>query len=400
MEIELADHSEVRAQVNRIVQSTLMAVDPSMAIMRHLYRDGRRLFLDNDVYDLAGFDNIILISVGKAAIPMALTVQKVLLGVLTKGIVITKYGHSGTASALANDSRITVLESAHPVPDENSLRAGLNVTDMLSALTERTLVIACISGGASALMISPHPGIHLRTLQAINEALLGCGADITEMNAIRSRLEQLKGGGLVRLAAPATVVGLILSDVIGDPLNVIASGLTNHPDARNILIANNTQACEAACQQAQNLGYKSRIVTTQLQGEACERGDEIATAIMSSAPGTCLIYGGEPTVTIHGTGKGGRNQELVLAAAMAFANQPDTPCCITAIGTDGTDGPTDAAGAIAFSNTVSKAFNLGLDAETYLLDNNSYYFHRQLNNLITTGPTGTNVADVVITIRL
>jgi glycerate 2-kinase len=280
------------------------------------------------------------------------------------------------------------------------MRAGQMVSEALTGLDARTLVLACISGGASALMISPYPGIQLRTMQAINEALLKCGADITELNIVRSRLERLKSGGLVKLASPAMVVGLILSDVIGDPLSVIASGLTNHPDAHNVLVANNTQACEAAAVQARPLGYTARIVTTELRGEARERGREIAAAIMSELPGTCLIYGGEPTVTVHGPGKGGRNQELALAAAITFEQHPDAPACLVALGTDGTDGPTDAAGAMTFPDTLARAAAQNLDAPACLESNNSYHFYAPLGDLIMTGPTGTNVADVIIAIRL
>ncbi len=396
------EHSNnmLRHDIDKMISATLHAVDPRSAVQRHLRRQDATLRLDGKLYDMTAFDSVILIAVGKAAVPMATAARDIVSDRLTRGIVVTKYGHADAAAGLLNDPRLTVIESAHPVPDANSMRAGQLVSETLTGLNARTLVIACISGGASALMISPYPGIQLRTMQAINDALLKCGADITEMNIARSRLERLKSGGLVQLAAPATVIGLILSDVIGDPLNVIASGLTNHPAAHNVLVANNTQACEAAAEQARALGYAARIVTTELRGEAAERGREIASAILREQPGTCLIYGGEPTVTIHGPGKGGRNQELALAAALAFGQHPESPACLVALGTDGTDGPTDAAGALTFPDTLTRAAALKLDASACLDANDSYHFFAPLGNLIMTGPTGTNVADVVIALRL
>jgi hydroxypyruvate reductase len=225
---------------------------------------------------------------------------------------------------------------------------------------------------------------------------------------VRSRLDRLKGGGLARLAAPARVIGLILSDVVGDPLEVIASGLTNDPRAQNVLVGNNTQACEAAADAARGLGYHARIVTTQLRGEARERGAEIAREIVSSPPGAppgngvCLVYGGETTVTLRGDGMGGRNQELALAAAIALAAldpQAQTGALVASVGTDGTDGPTDAAGAVAFPDTLDRARARGLDAGDFLARNDSYRFFAALGDLAMTGPTGTNVADVVVAMR-
>ncbi len=196
----------------------------------------------------------------------------------------------------------------------------------------------------------------------------------------------------------------MLSDVIGDPLEVIASGITNEPSAHNVLVGNNTQACQAAVAMLAAQGYHARIVTTQMRGEARERGIEIAQAIANEPPGHALVYGGETTVTIHGTGQGGRCQELALAASIVL--HPDSElsthrsALILALGTDGTDGPNDAAGAIVDHTAIARAQLLGLDPQTYLDNNDSYTFFEQLGDLIKTGPTGTNVADVVIAIRL
>jgi hydroxypyruvate reductase len=306
--------------------------------------------------------------------------------------LVTKYGH------LPNDARwpFAAIEAGHPLPDANSLRSGDAVCDALTGCTADTLVLVCVSGGASALLVAPHPGISLRMVTTINDALLKSGADIVEMNAVRSRIDRLKAGGLVRLAQPAEVRGLILSDVIGDPLNVIASGLTHDPAARNLLVGNNTQACEAARAAARQAGFDARIVTTALRGEAREAGAMVAAAIASATPGTALIYGGETTVTLTGDGKGGRNQELALAAAL---HGLPAGCTVAALGTDGTDGPTDAAGAIAYADTLARAAESGLAPLAFLARNDSHAFFAALGDLIHTGPTGTNVADVVVALK-
>lgn len=393
------DSQLLRHDFEGMITAALIAADPFEAVKRHLHTDGNELLLDSIPIGLHDYERVILIAVGKASVPMAKAVCAIIGERLTHGVIITKYGHVDNASTLTNDRRLTIIESAHPVPDANSMKAGEIVAHILEDLDERTLVLACVSGGASALMISPYPGIQLRTMQAINDALLKSGADISEMNLVRSRLERLKNGGFVTLAAPAQVIGLIVSDVIGDPLAVIASGLTNHPAAHNVLVANNTQACEAVAAHAQRLGYKPQIVTTALKGEARVRGREIAQAIASEPDGTCLIYGGEPTVTIHGSGMGGRNQELALAAALELGRLADAHASICALATDGTDGPTDAGGAFVFPDTISRAKGMQLDAASYLDRNDSYHFFAALEDLIMTGPTGTNVADVVIALR-
>jgi hydroxypyruvate reductase len=400
--------ANLRRDVEKLVHAALRAADPRQAIRRHVRRDGESLCVDEARYDLRDRD-IRLIAVGKAAAPMADEVIGLLGDRLTSGVVVTKYGHAafGLNSKL-NTQHLALIEAGHPIPDENSWRAGQLVCDSLKDCTERTLVTVCVSGGASALMVAPHDGISLNSIKAINEALLRSGADIHEMNAVRSRLDRLKGGGLIRLAQPAQVIGLILSDVIGDPLDVIASGLTNDPRARNVLVGNNTQACEAVAAAARVLGYDARIVTTELRGEAREAGADIARQLSILGSGRadehagCLIYGGETTVTLRGEGKGGRNQELALAAALELDDLKtswvsETPeVLIAALGTDGTDGPTDAAGAIATNDTMQRARALGLDVHGYLDRNDSYHFFNALRDLIVTGPTGTNVADVVI----
>ena len=408
-------------QIERVIRRTLAAVDPYEAVLRHAMLQGSVLQVDGAAYDLANKD-IRLVAVGKAAVSMAAAVCELLGERIQRGVVTTKYGHLETAdggrggsedgrlsvvvpqTSASEPPRLSFIESAHPVPDENSLRAGEAICELLQDCTAETLIIVCVSGGASALVVAPQAGISLKTMQAINGALLKSGADIHEMNAVRSRLDRLKGGGLVKLAAPAQVVSLILSDVIGDPLEVIASGITNAPQEshrlQNVLVGNNTQACEAAAQAVRELGYHARIVTAEMRGEARERGVEIAQAIVQAPVGTALIYGGETTVQIHGEGLGGRNQEMALAFAqrsdVRFQTSDSRVSTMIALGTDGTDGPTDAAGAIATGDSVRRAVALGLDPQDYLDRNDSYHFFEALGDLIRTGPTGTNVADVIV----
>ena len=393
------------APLDAILTAALNAADPVQAIQRHVRRDRDVVLVEGQSYDLAQYDDVRLIAVGKAAAPMAGAALALVGDRVSRAVVVTKYGHLAGHAWTANAPRnFALIESAHPVPDENSLRAGEAVCAALAGCAARTLVVACVSGGASALVIAPHAGISLNTMRAINDALLKSGADIREMNIVRSRLDQLKGGGLARMAAPGHVLGLILSDVIGDPLDVIASGLTNDPRARNALIANNTQACEAAATAAREMGFDTAIVTTELRGEARQRGQEIAQELLAlrarhPARPVCRIYGGEPTVTVRGDGKGGRNQELALAAAITLAQSDTTAAdllAVASLGTDGTDGPTAAAGAYATPDTLARARALGLDAQDYLTRNDSYHFFQRLGNLIVTGPTGTNVADIVV----
>jgi glycerate 2-kinase len=237
-------------------------------------------------------------------------------------------------------------------------------------------------------------------LQAINTALLSSGLDIEGINAIRSKLDRLKAGGLVSRALPGRVIGLILSDVIGDPIGSIGSGLTNHPNAHNTLVGNNRQSCLAVAEAAANLGYEPHFIEKPLAGEAQVRGREIAQEIVTRSPKTVLIYGGETTVTLppNCQGKGGRNQELALAAAIELGTQ-STPAWVVTLATDGTDGPTDAAGATVNEQTIARSIELGLDANLALDRHDSYPFFQRLGDLRQLGATGTNVADITIAIR-
>jgi glycerate 2-kinase len=428
----------MEAQIKKLITAALAAVDPDKAIQNHLQLDGDNLVIGKHVINLANKD-IRCVAVGKGSVPMARSIHALFGDKISQGLVATKYDHLGDAQFPTNWE---VMESAHPVPDDRSLHAGDRVWELLNHCTEQTLVLACISGGASALVVAPRnwsalsqlltnpptaeidretqqlirvalssqsidiaaidaeATISLPALQAIGKALLGSGLSIEKMNAVRSRIDRLKAGGLVERVGIGKVIGLILSDVIGDRISSIASGLTNHPQAHNLVIGNNLQACEAVAKTAIEMGYTPHIITTEWDGEARIRGVEIAAAIIKEPAKTMLIYGGETIVNLppNHTGEGGRNQELALAAAIELAEH-NIPAWVTTLATDGTDGPTDAAGATVNETTVERALALGLDPQSALDRHDAYPFFLQLEDLHLIGATKTNVADISIAIR-
>jgi glycerate 2-kinase len=404
------------------------------------------------VYDLNAYHRVLVVGAGKAGAPMAEAAAAVLGERLSAGAIIVKYGHAAEAGAL---ERVTVFEAGHPVPDAAGVRAAQHLAELLRGATERDLVICLLSGGGSALMPLPVASVSLADLQALTRTLLACGATINEINTLRKHLSQLAGGQMARLAAPATLVSLILSDVVGDPLDVIASGPTvpdptTYADAwailerygvlkqvpaavldhlragvhgeveetpkpgdaafervQNVVIGSNRIAAHAAADAARQLGYHTLLLSTFVEGEAREVARVVAALAKgvirgqcTLPPGTtlarpaCLVLGGETTVTLHGDGRGGRNQELALAAALALEGWPGV--LVTCLATDGTDGPTDAAGAFADGGTVQRAAALGLSAADHLARNDAYPFFADLDDLITTGPTRTNVNDLII----
>ncbi len=329
-----------------------------------------------------------------------------------------------------------MIEAGHPVPDQSSVRGAQAVADLARQATARDLVLCLLSGGGSALLTLPVPGLTLADLQALTDALLRSGATINELNTVRKHWSRIKGGRLAHLVAPATLVTLVLSDVVGDPLDVIASGPTV-PDpstvadaqavlerygiwtgravpfqetpkpgdpaferVQHVIVGSNRLAAVAAVEQARRLGFGALLLSTYVEGEAREVA-RVAAALAKGmrghgdplSPPACLVWGGETTVTIRGAGKGGRNQELALAAALALDGWPGV--LVMALATDGTDGPTDAAGAIATGETVARARALGLDPQAALDVNDSYPFFDALDDLILTGPTGTNVNDLL-----
>jgi glycerate 2-kinase len=422
--------------LREIFRAALLAVDPYEAVNR--YREEIRR-----AYDRNKCERLLLIGFGKAASPMSQAVADSLPDRLSRGIIITKYGH---ALAGHRSDRIAVFEAGHPLPDAHGVRATQEVVRLLGPADHRTLIVCLISGGGSALLVSPVRGITLAEKQAVTDLLLKAGGDIFELNAFRKHLSTVKGGRLAQIASPAPVVSLILSDVIGDRLDVIASGPTA-PDpstygevmevmaryrlaasippsvaetiargaqglipetpkeghqvfrkVKNIIIGSNALAVGAAQQAAEHLGYEAEIISTTLSGEAAVVARDLARRALevrrTLSPGrrVCLLAGGETTVTVKGGGQGGRNTELALAFALEIRER--TGITLLSAGTDGTDGPTDAAGAWADGRTVGQALGLGLDPGSSLADHDSYTFFKKLDDLLITGPTGTNVMDL------
>jgi hydroxypyruvate reductase len=431
--------------VRAVQEAALAAVEPGAAVRRQVQLEGSRLTIAGQTYDLAEFERIWVVGCGKAATAMAAALYGIVGDQLSGGVVVTKYGH---ADSSLDTGPVSVVEAGHPLPDNAGVDGTRRLADLLAGTTERDLVLAVISGGGSALMTLPAEGLALEDVQATTELLLRSGATIVELNTLRKHLSQVKGGGLARLAAPAAVASLVLSDVVGDPLDTIASGPlspdpTTFADAwrvlerydlvertppavrqrlqagledripetpkagdsvfervQNTIVASNRLAAEAAVEMAQARGLHALLLSTFVEGEAREVGRvaaglarELATYDRPVPQPACLVWGGETTVTVRGEGKGGRNQELALAAARALAGLRGV--LLVALGTDGTDGPTDAAGAVVTGETISRARELDLDAGKYLQDNNSYVFFDALDDLIRTGPTGTNVNDLL-----
>ena len=412
--------SDLKQDALAIFHAALEAAEAGHAVRRHFFSP------------TGEFDRVSLIAVGKAACPMAAAVQEIVGERLNAALIVTKRGH--VTSDLQNTD---VIEAGHPIPDTNSVRASEAVRRLVKPLSARDLLIIAISGGASALLSAPAHPVTLADKQRTTDLLLRAGATINELNAVRKHLSTLKGGRLAALAYPAKVVGLILSDVIGDPLDVIASGPTvpdpttledaggvllkyglwdgvpesvrkrlefgpETPKAddpvfgnvQNIVVGSNRLALEAAEAKAEALNYKTNILSSTLEGEARVVAREHAEILKRAMPPACILSGGETTVTVRGTGKGGRNQEFALAAAQEMDGLQSV--AILCAGTDGTDGPTDAAGAFATGDTIERARRLDLDAAKYLARNDAYSFFDALGDLVKTGPTGTNVMDVNI----
>jgi hydroxypyruvate reductase len=416
----------LRRQAYAIFQAALRAADPGDAVARYLKRR-----------NLARFRNIYVVGAGKAGASMARAAERVLGRRITAGLVNVKYGHT------AKLRRIELNECGHPVPDAQGVDGAQRIASMAESAGPGDLVLCLISGGASALMPFPAPPITLEEKQAVTRLLLASGANIHEINCIRKHMSQIKGGQLARLAWPAAVESLLLSDVIGDDLDVIGSGPTA-PDAstfadaaeildrygirarvpaavrdrieggmrgeiaetpkagdplfarvRNTIVGSGRLALQAAAHRARQFGFNTLVLASGIEGETREIarmhaaiGREIANSGQPVKPPACIVTGGETTVTIKGSGLGGRNQEFVLAAAIDIAGLDNV--VVFSAGTDGTDGPTDAAGAIADGRTLAR----NPDARRLLENNDSYHYFEPLGDLVITGPTHTNVADV------
>ncbi|MEW6241317.1 MAG: DUF4147 domain-containing protein [Chloroflexota bacterium] len=380
--------------VQRILSAALRAADPADAVRRAAARVSDALDVRGQHYDLSGAGRVHVLAAGKAATGMAQAILPLVEDHLAGGLVVTKHASRGTLG------RLVVMEAGHPLPDERSLRAGRCVLDLLGQLRADDLLVCLISGGASALVIAPRDGVTLDEIQKTTSNLMRSGASIFELNEARQKLDRLKGGGLARLAYPARVVSLILSDVIGDRIDIIASGPTapregeSFDHVQNAIIGSNAQSAEAAREHASREGFHARVLTTSLHGEAREAGRMLAGELRQSSPRPlCLLAGGETTVTVTGDGLGGRNQELALAAALDMDGLENV--LLVSLATDGDDGTTGAAGAAVNGQTLSRARALGLDAADFLRRNDSYHFFAPLNDLLVTGPTGTNVNDLV-----
>ena len=404
--------TKLRSHADAIVRSAIRAVQPDDAVRRAL---------DGQVFP----GRVILVAAGKAAWQMARAAHDCLGSRIDSGIVITKYGH-----VPGNIPGILCLEAGHPVPDANSFRATQQALDMTAGLAPEDTVLFLLSGGGSALFELPL--VSGEALQDITRQLLACGADIIEINTLRKRLSAVKGGRFALHCAPAQVFSIVLSDVLGDPLDMIASGpaaadsstcrqalaivdkygLTLPDEALPLLhretpkqLHNVTtritgsvrELCAAAAKCCRELGYEPVLLTDRLCCQAKEAGSFLASIVRTHAGSgkkTAFLAGGETVVLLTGTGKGGRNQELALSAAEGIAGLPGV--CVFSFGSDGTDGPTDAAGGYADGGTAAALARKGFAIHPVLQNNDAYHALQAVEGLIITGPTGTNVNDIAV----
>jgi len=436
--------ARLRRAARVVLREALAAADPARLVQGHLR-------VRRGIVEAAGVrfrpsagGRLVLVAAGKAAIPMATVAERLLGPALSEGIVVTNAGE-------ARFDRLRLRTASHPVPDARGLAAAREIEALAGGLGRHDLLLVLLSGGASALLPAPAEGLTLDDKQRTTSLLLRAGASIHELNAVRKHLSRLKGGGLARAAHPASVAALILSDVVGDDLSTIASGPTA-PDPTSFsealavltrrsvtpdvpaavrarleggargeveetpkpadavfrhvstrIVGSNRLSVDAAARAARRQGLRPVVLTTRLEGEAREVGRLLVSilreCVESSRPGAppvCLLAGGETTVTVRGAGQGGRNQELAVSAALALAGFP-APAVVASLGTDGIDGASDAAGGVVDDTTLARAAALGLATPTVFLDaNDTRNFLGPVGDLIVTGPTGTNVCDVVI----
>lgn len=451
------DHATLRTCLTHIFQAGLNRVDPQQMILDRTTLSGDRLYIemgtDQIELDLSGFRQIIVIGAGKATAPMAQAMETILGDRINCGLIVVKYGHALPLTI------IETVEAGHPEPDENGARGTRHILELADQADEATLVIGLVSGGGSALLPLPLDGttygvpiqLSLEDKRQTTQALLACGAAIQEINCVRKHLSGIKGGRLLSHLAPGRSLNFILSDVVGDDLSSIASGITApdptsyadalavikkysiadqvpgavvralelgnagrlpetlKPDdpaaalAQNLLIGTNRSALDAASEDARRLGFTPVRLTSRITGEAGEVARFLAAIALDTANHgmltkrpACVLSGGEPTVTLRGSGKGGRNQEMALAFLSEMAKTPDLfhRVCFLSAATDGNDGPTDAAGAFADLDLLNQARLKGLDLEAYLKNNDAYHFFKQIGGLLKTGPTNTNVCDL------
>ena len=430
------------------LNAALEAVDPKVIIESKVMLKGNSLKISNLTFNLKRFKDIYVVGGGKASGAMTEALVELLGDRIKEGAINVPY-----SSPSYRTGRVKLQQASHPIPDEKGVEGAKRMLEMAGKAQERDLVFCLISGGGSSLMPQPRKGISLEDKRRVTDALLKCGATITEINTVRKHISALKGGWLAKEAYPATVVNLILSDVVGDPLDFIASGPTV-PDTtafhdavgilkhyglwntvpssvrqvlsdgengripetpkpgdkvfnkvHNIVIGNNFTASEAAFNTFREAKINALLLTSTLEGQARDVGTvlasmakEITTSGNPVPKPAAAVAGGETTVTVVGKGKGGRNQEIALSAALKIGNMDGM--VIASVSTDGVDGPTDAAGAIVDGRTLQRANDLGLSPRGLLANNDSYKFFSELGDLVFTGPTGTNVCDVAVVVAL
>jgi glycerate 2-kinase len=438
--------------IRRVLVAAINGINAGQAIKTHVIYNANHLVIDKSEYDLSKYRRIFIIGVGKACIPMAYSISELLLDRIYTGLLITKDGYLNSEK-YPIPPQVNVIEANHPIPDHRNLDAALKVITLTKKITRDDLVICLLSGGGSSLLMYPYHEITLQDIQASTSLLLSCGASITELNTFRKHVDRFKGGGLLKFLSHATVISLILSDVMGNYPEVIASGPTfadptTYNDVwtifnkyqlmdqlptriksfvsagirgeiqetikpgdlilnniSNIIVGSSADAVVSAIDTAKEYGFNITELPFHLIGEASEMGKVLAEEAKSlfsrSSSGihpTCLIAGGETTVTLKGNGKGGRNQELALGAVKYLAG--DKKITLVSLATDGGDGPTDAAGAVATNETYSRGIAMGMDPDEYLKSNDSYHYFEPLGDLIRTGPTMTNVNDLVFIFNL
>lgn len=437
--------TRMRKEAETIFRSSIDAVQPRQAVRRFVQLEDEKIVLgyrhERRLLDLEDFDRIFVVGAGKATAPMAKALEDLLGPRLYRGVINVKYGFTEPLS------RIKTVEAGHPLPDAEGVRGTAEILRLLEEAGERDLIFSLISGGGSSLLPHPAQGVTLEEKQALTQALLDSGATIREINTVRKHISAAKGGWMAKAASPATVVNLMLSDVVGDPMDAIASGPfvpdpSSYAEARDVLrkyklehlsktildhildgvsgripetpkpadpcfkrvysliVGSNILALKAAQKKARELGYQAFILSSMLEGEAREIArihTAIAREILKSAnplsAPACVISGGETTVTIRGNGLGGRNQEFSLAAAGNLSDLPPRVVILSA-GTDGNDGPTGAAGAVVDPFTLRRGEKAGMRAVDFLDVNDAYHFLEETRDLLITGPTNTNVMDV------
>jgi glycerate 2-kinase len=434
--------AELRQAAQLIWEAALHAANPATCIGNCLEAGDRELRINGKPMPVRG--KLIVIGTGKASARMAQAVEEVLDGLITDGLVVTKYGHRLPLE------RIRLIEAGHPIPDSAGVSAVEETRSLLRGLSADDVVLVLMSGGGSALWPSPAEGITLEEKQEVTHVLLRAGANIRELNAVRKHLSGMKGGQLARWAAPARVITLIMSDVIGDPLDFIGSGptapdTTSFSDAlaivqkygvrvpegvstrlqdgvrgklpdtpkpgdplfnhvENYIIGNNRLLVDAAMRKARELNINTLILGTEVEGEAKDVGHfftaiarEVGTTGNPLKAPACILAAGETTVTVRGQGLGGRNQEMALAWAAAMSSRPaPSACCFASVATDGSDGPTSAAGGLVDPFTCARGNELGLVPHEFLRANDSFNFLKATGDLIVTGPTQTNLMDLQI----